>query len=193
MKLYIHNPNEVLDFWFKEISPKQRWEKSKDFDNLLATRFGALHAAAERCELFTWRDTAKGRLAEIIILDQWSRNIYRDTARSFSNDGLALGLAQMAVAIHADQDLDSQEKAFLYMPYMHSESSIIHAIAVKLYQQQGMESSLSFEHQHQHIIERFGRYPHRNAILGRISTPEELVFLSTAVNQHPKGTFPTAP
>lgn len=180
MKPYIHHPNEVLDFWFKEISPKQRWEKSKDFDNLLATRFGALHAAAERCELFSWRDTAKGRLAEIIILDQWSRNIYRDTARSFANDGLALGLAQMAVAIHADQELDSQEKAFLYMPYMHSESSSIHAIAVKLYQQPGMESSLSFEYQHQHIIERFGRYPHRNAILGRISTPEELVFLSTA-------------
>lgn len=161
------------------MSNEQWWNKSPDFDRLITTRFGSLLASAERCELYAWRETAKGRLAEIIVLDQFSRNVYRDTPRAFANDPLALGLAQTAVAIKADLELSIPEKTFLYMPYMHSESLMIHAIAVSLFTQTGMEPTLNFENQHRAIIDRFGRYPHRNAILGRLSSPEELVFLTT--------------
>lgn len=172
-------PDEILDFWFRELTPKQWWVKSDELDRLIETRFGALHQAAERCELFGWRETAWGRLAEVIVLDQFSRNLYREQARAFANDALALGLAQTAVADGADRELEATQRTFLYLPYMHSESLLIHAQAVKLFSQPGMENNLAFELRHKEIIERFGRYPHRNAALGRISTPEEIEFLKT--------------
>ena len=170
-------PTVILDFWFKEISQKQWWAKSDDFDRHIESRFGALHRAAQRCELYGWRTSAQGRLAEIIVLDQFSRNIYRDQPDAFACDALALGLAQTAVATGADRDLYIVQRSFLYMPYMHSESALIHAVAVSLFDQPGMESNLSFERKHQAIVDRFGRYPHRNAILGRASTLEEIDFL----------------
>lgn len=172
-------PDEILDFWFRELTPKQWWVKSDELDRLIETRFGALHQAAERCELFGWRETVWGRLAEVIVLDQFSRNLYRGQAHAFANDALALGLAQTAVADGADRELEATQRTFLYLPYMHSESLLIHAQAVKLFSQPGMENNLAFELRHQEIIERFGRYPHRNAALGRISTPEEIEFLKT--------------
>lgn len=172
-------PESVLAFWFEEITPKQWWVGSDDFDRQIATRFGALHAAAERCELYGWRDSAVGRLAEIIVLDQFSRNIHRGRAQAFANDALALALAQSAVAAKADQALAVPQRAFLYMPYMHSESPAIHALALALFGAPGMESNLDFELRHKTIIDRFGRYPHRNAILGRASTAEEAEFLKT--------------
>lgn len=173
------SPEAVVDFWFKEISPKQWWAKSDEFDRQVAARFGAIHAAAARCELFLWRESPRGRLAEILVLDQFSRNIYRDDPRAFACDALALGLAQVAVALDAHHQLESAERAFLFMPYMHSESPLIHAVAVSLFSQPGMETNLDFELRHKAIIDRFGRYPHRNAILGRPSSPEEIAFLAT--------------
>jgi len=116
-------------------------------------------------------------LAEIVALDQFSRNVYRDTARAFAQDALALALAQELVASGQDRSLPLAQRSFAYMPYMHSESALIHAQAVALFSQPGMEDALRFELRHQAIIARFGRYPHRNAILGRISTAEELAFL----------------
>lgn len=172
-----HDPNAVLDFWFKEITPKQWWQKSDEFDALIAARFGDLLLAAKRCELFVWRASAEGRLAEVIALDQFSRNIFRDEAEAFASDPLALSLAQAAVAVGADQQLTPQQRVFLYMPYMHSESPAIHEVAVSLYTHLGIENNLDFELRHKKIIDQFGRYPHRNAILGRGSTPEELEFL----------------
>lgn len=170
-------PAAVLAFWFDEATPAQWWAKSAEFDRLIAARFGALHAAASRCELYAWRGSADGRLAEVIVLDQFSRNIFRDRADSFATDALALVLAQEAVATGADSSLDAARRAFLYMPYMHSESRLIHAQAVALFSAPGMENNLAFELRHKAIIERFGRYPHRNAILRRQSTPEEVEFL----------------
>ncbi|MCB1966721.1 DUF924 family protein [Accumulibacter sp.] len=170
-------PAAVLAFWFDEATPAQWWAKSAEFDRLIAARFGALHAAASRCELYAWRGSADGRLAEVIVLDQFSRNIFRDRADSFATDALALVLAQEAVAAGADSSLDAARRAFLYMPYMHSESRLIHAQAVALFSAPGMENNLAFELRHKAIIERFGRYPHRNAILRRQSTPEEVEFL----------------
>lgn len=168
----------VLSFWFEEIETKQWWSKSDEFDRLITRRFSALHAAAARCELNDWRDTPQGRLAEIIVLDQFSRNMYRDQAQAFACDALALGLAQNAVAAGADAALEIRQRAFMYMPYMHSESPLIHTAAVALFSQSGMDSSLASEHHHKAIIDRFGRYPHRNAILGRASTAQELAFLA---------------
>lgn len=168
---------DVLDFWFNDLSPQQWWVKDEKLDQEIARRFSTLHAQAARCELFDWRMAAKGRLAEIIILDQFSRNIYRDTPQAFANDSLALALAQEAMAVDADKALSPVERSFLYLPFMHSESADIHKVAVILYNGLGLPDNLDFELQHQKIIDRFGRYPHRNNILGRTSTPEEIEFL----------------
>ena len=121
---------------------------------------------------------SEGRLAEILVLDQFSRNVYRDTPRAFAQDALALALAQELVASGQDRSLPLAQRSFAYMPYMHSESALVHAQAVELFSQPGLEDTLRFELRHKEIIDRFGRYPHRNALLGRESSPEELTFLS---------------
>jgi len=168
---------DILNFWFTELRPEQWWAKDEKLDEEIKRRFSAIHTQAARCELFDWRMAAKGRLAEIIILDQFSRNIFRDTPQAFANDPLALALAQEALAVDADKALSPTERSFLYLPFMHSESAEIHKMAVMLYGLPGLEDNLDFELQHQTIINRFGRYPHRNKILGRESTPEEIEFL----------------
>lgn len=168
------NFNEILSFWFEEIEPAQHWEKDAEFDQLIRERFGAIHRAATMCELFDWRAQPEGRLAEVIVLDQFSRNIFRDQPASFASDPLALALAQEAIAIGADKEIDPERVSFLYMPFMHSESAQIHEVALKLFEQ---ADSMEFELKHKAIIDRFGRYPHRNEILGRKSTAEEIEFL----------------
>jgi uncharacterized protein (DUF924 family) len=168
---------QVLQFWFNELTAKDWFRKDDSLDKTISTRFATVLEAAAACELYDWRQTPDGRLAEIIVLDQFSRNIYRDSPRAFAQDALALALAQEAVAIGADMALPVDQRAFLYMPYMHSESRLIHEKALTLFEQAGLENNLDFEKRHLAIIERFGRYPHRNAILGRQSTAEEVVFL----------------
>ncbi|MGV0959594.1 MAG: DUF924 family protein [Limnohabitans sp.] len=172
------NPQTVLDFWFTELTPKHHFAKDPALDEAIRNRFSTTLEAAARCELFGWRATPEGRLAEVLVLDQFSRNVYRGTARAFAQDALALALAQELVASGQDRSLPLAQRSFAYIPYMHSESALVHAQAVVLFDQPGMEDTLRFELRHQAIIERFGRYPRRNAILGRESTPEELVFLS---------------
>jgi len=171
-------PQAVLHFWFEELSAKQHFAKDAALDQAIRTRFGATLEAAARCELFAWRATAEGRLAEIIVLDQFSRNVHRDTPRAFAQDALALVLAQELVGGGQDRSLPTAQRVFAYMPYMHSESALVHAQAVALFAQPGMENNLNFELRHKAIIDRFGRYPHRNALLGRSSSAEELAFLS---------------
>ena len=168
---------DILHFWFEELTDKQHFAKDAALDKMIRTRFGATLHAAVQCELFGWRATADGALAEIILLDQFSRNIFRDTPRAFAQDALALALAQVLVATGQDQLLDPVQQRFAYMPYMHSESALIHAQALQLFSQAGLEDGLDFELRHQAIITRFGRYPHRNALLGRASSADELVFL----------------
>ncbi|NWN82311.1 MAG: DUF924 domain-containing protein [Halomonas sp.] len=171
-------PDEVLTFWFDELGPAHWFRKDPRLDADIAERFGPCLAAACRGELWGWRETAAGRLGEIIVLDQFSRNIHRDTPMAFAADPMALVLAQEAVAGGDDRHLAPTRRAFLYMPFMHSESRVIHEQALRLFSQEGLEKSLPFERRHRDIIRRFGRYPHRNAILGRDSTPEELAFLA---------------
>ncbi|MHB8405971.1 MAG: DUF924 family protein [Gammaproteobacteria bacterium] len=168
---------DILHFWFDELSSEQHFEKDQKLDALIYQRFGKIHQAASHGELFTWRDISEGRLAEIIVLDQFSRNLFRDRPEAFACDGMALVLAQEALHAGADQSLPTTRRAFMYMPYMHSESRRIHEIAVKLFSQPGMEFNLKYELKHKTIIDRFGRFPHRNAVLGRESTQQELEFL----------------
>lgn len=168
---------QILDFWFDELEPQQWWSKDADLDRMIEERFFPVYEQACRCELYPWRKSAEGRLAEIIVLDQFPRNMFRDTPRSFATDSLALVLAQEAVLLGFDLRLRTPQRSFLYMPYMHSESLVIHELAVALFEKNGNESALDYEYRHKQIIERFGRYPHRNAILGRASTAEESAFL----------------
>ena len=169
--------NKIIDFWFTELEPKQWWQKDDGLDAQIKTRFGELHHQASVSELFDWRESAIGSLAEIIVLDQFSRNIYREKPAAFACDVLALALAQTAIAKGFDKELTDEQRVFLYMPFMHSESKLIHKEAVKLYKALGIKNNLDFEYQHKAIIDRFNRYPHRNKILGRDSTKEELEFL----------------
>ncbi|MCG8668702.1 MAG: DUF924 domain-containing protein [Pseudomonadales bacterium] len=167
----------VIEFWFNETDEKFWWAKDDEFDNQIRERFGDYHAAAVTGDLFDWRSAPEGRLAEIIVLDQFSRNMFRNMPWAFAWDGMALVLAQEAVNCKADQALDNTKRAFMYLPYMHSESAKIHEQAVTLFNVPGMEDNYQFELKHKEIIDRFGRYPHRNELLGRESTDEEIEFL----------------
>ena len=175
---------DVINFWFEENGAEQWYAKNDAFDRLIRERFGELHRRAAQGELFEWRNSPEGRLAEIILLDQFSRNLSRDTPRAFASDGMALILAQETVSAGDDFKLAAQQRAFVYMPYMHSESRFIHEVALKIYRDFGDDNLLDYELRHKRIIDRFGRYPHRNALLGRQSTPEELAFL-----QEPNSSF----
>ena len=169
---------QVLQFWFGECTAAQWWSADPDFDALIRARFAPLHQQAVAGELHAWRSGARGRLAEIIVLDQFSRNLYRDLPAAFAADAMALALAQETVAAGLDAQLPDAQRPFLYMPYMHSESAYIHVQAQSLFAAAGNAATLKFELKHKAIIDRFGRYPHRNAILGRPSTAEELAFLA---------------
>lgn len=168
----------VLHFWFQELAPAQWWKVDPALDELIRSRFAALHQAANAGELYGWRTQPQGRLAEIIVLDQFSRNMYRGTPRAFASDPMALVLAQEAVALGVEAALQGPERAFLLMPYMHSESPLVHVQALRLFSAPGLEDNHRSALQHKAIIDRFGRYPHRNAILGRVSTAQELAFLA---------------
>lgn len=170
----------IIEFWFAELPSSAWFASSVELDSAIVRRFGDIHQAALAGELYSWRHKPLGRLAEIMVLDQFSRNIFRDTPRAFAADGQALVLAQEAIRIHADAELTEEQRIFLYMPYMHSESPAIQNASLRLYEALGLENNYRFAVAHQEIVARFGRYPHRNAILGRPSTDEELVFLEEA-------------
>lgn len=174
----LHLPFEVIDFWFNELHPHQWFEKDPKLDEEIRTRFGELHERAMKGELHTWRKNAMGRLAEILILDQFSRNIYRGTKRAYESDPAALILAEELVQLGFDKELPPDQRVFAYLPFMHSESKLIHHLAMKLYSELGHQQSVDYEIMHKNIIERFGRFPHRNKILGRESTREEKDFVS---------------
>jgi uncharacterized protein (DUF924 family) len=169
--------DEVLDFWFVATKPKAWWTVDPAFDELIRGRFGALHGRAAHGELHAWRATPQGRLAEVIVLDQFSRNLFRGSARAFAQDLAALVLAQEAVAAGAHRELEPVQRAFLLLPYMHSESPEVHVVAVQLFREFTPAENHDFELRHKAIVDRFGRYPHRNSALGRLSTPEETEFL----------------
>ena len=167
----------ILAFWFEEIDPASWWSARTEFDALVRDRYGDLLQRCARGECSGWRGDASGRLAEIIVLDQFSRNIHRGTPVAFAQDPMALALAQEAVSQGCHLELDVVRRGFLFLPFMHSESRLIHQTALELYRGFAAQENLEAELRHKAIIARFGRYPHRNEVLGRASTPEEVEFL----------------
>ncbi len=168
---------DVLQFWFEELSHEERFNGSDEIDTTIRERFADIHRAVAAGEWWKERTNAEAYLAEIIVLDQFSRNIYRGSGQAFAYDGQALTLAQHAVAVGFDTALPAEQQLFVYLPFMHSESRVMHEEAVVLFKALGDEEALKYEHIHKDIIDQFGRYPHRNAVLGRESTPEEIAYL----------------
>lgn len=175
------NPEEVLSFWFEETPPQKRFTKDEALDAEICERFLSVHEQASVGALEDWRTSPRGRLAEVVVLDQFSRNMFRDTPRAFAYDEQALALAREARARGDDKKLSGEERYFMYLPYMHSESPSVHREAVWLFLSLPVTSWwswLRYELAHKKIIDRFGRYAHRNQALGRVSTPEEERFLA---------------
>lgn len=171
-------PERILDFWFDEIKPQQWYTIDPELDQEIEKKFSSTLTRAKLGECFEWRETPQGRLAEIILLDQLPRNIHRDSHLAFEADPMALVLAQEAHRIDIKKDLLAVQIPFLYMPYMHSESQAIHQIAARLFSEiSELSNHLDYELKHKVIIDRFGRYPHRNNAMGRQSSCEELQFL----------------
>lgn len=173
-------PESVIHFWFKELGPDQWFFKpTKKFDALVRRKFLKTYEAVVRAETANWRKTPKGRLAEIIVLDQFSRNMFRGKPEMFKYDALSLALAQEAVALGIDKRFSRWEKVFLYLPFMHCESKKIQRDSLRLFKSLKNKQNAWFANDHKKIIDRFGRYPHRNKILGRKSTAAEKRFMLT--------------
>ena len=168
---------DVLAFWFDVSDDKDWWAGSQAFDAQVRIRFAKTLVAAEKSELWTWRATPQGRLAEIIVLDQFSRQLYRQSGRAFGNDALALALAQELVARDELGALDARQRPFALLPYMHSESLAIHEAAMPLFERWTDDNTVKFERAHADTIRRFGRYPKRNEALGRPSSPDEIAYI----------------
>jgi uncharacterized protein (DUF924 family) len=169
---------EVLAFWFEELKGEEDWfNASAELDARIRERFADVHRAVAAGEYWRERTNARAYLAEVLVLDQFSRQMFRGQAAAFAWDGQALVLAQHAIAASYETTLSQHERLFLFLPFMHSESRAIHEDAVPLFESLGHEESLKYEHVHKDIIERFGRYPHRNEQLGRESTEAELEYL----------------
>lgn len=168
---------DVLRFWFEEHGHEDWFGGKPEFDARLAERFSHTHAAAARGEAWEWRTTPDGRLAEIIVLDQFSRQLHRGRAEAFATDGMALALAQEMVGGGHHNFLPPVRRTFALMPFMHSESAAMQKESVRLFTALGNPDNLKFAEQHAEIIARFGRFPRRNAALGRPSTPEEEAYI----------------
>lgn len=168
---------QVLDFWFNEENKPYWFKKSQAFDDKIKEKFWNTLLAAKAGELVVWRDSAEGYLAEIIVLDQFSRNLYRNSPKAFDQDGMALILAQEIIKREDYKQLPTEQRKFAIMPFMHSESKKIHEQGLPLFEALNDDYTLDFEIRHKEIIDRFGRYPHRNEVLGRESTAEEIEFL----------------
>ncbi|HEV8334170.1 MAG TPA: DUF924 family protein [Steroidobacteraceae bacterium] len=169
---------QVIRYWFEELRTQAWFRKDTRVDDTIRERFAALHDEVARIrpqQLTTPRDC----LAAVIVLDQFSRNMFRGSPRSFETDALALSISQHAIAAGLDQQLDRQQRWFLYMPFQHSEDRAAQARSIELFTQLGDRENLGYAQRHKEIIDRFGRFPHRNEVLGRASTPEEAQFIAT--------------
>ena len=177
---------EILSFWFGEPPLVERnvwFRKDPAFDATIRTRFGEAIAAARAGAFGEWCHDPHGALARVILLDQFTRNMYRGTAEAFSGDERALATANDAIAKGFDRTLAPVERWFLYMPFVHSEDRAMQKRSVALFgalaAETDLASPLEWANRHADVIRRFGRFPHRNAALGRSPTPEEIAFLAT--------------
>jgi len=179
MSAAIQGYQGVLDFWF-DAETKPHWFKQSDaFDQAVAEQLGPLYAQARAGEIDGWAVEADGLLALVILLDQVPRNLFRGTPEAFTTDAKALALARLAVDQGMDRDLGVDQRAFLYLPFEHAEDLADQERAVALFRALGDATYLDFAIRHRDVIARFGRFPHRNAILGRESSAAERQFLET--------------
>jgi uncharacterized protein (DUF924 family) len=168
---------EILDFWFGELGREDWYAKSPALDATVRARFSGLHGRLAASPPDPEGASARTLLAAVIALDQFPRHMFRDTAKAFATDEIALGLAKEAVARGLDRELDPRERHCLYLPFQHGEIAADQDRACALYEELGDAEGLDFARRHKAIIDRFARFPHRNAQLGRQSTPEETAFL----------------
>jgi len=177
---------QVVDFWFRELTPEQ-WFRSggPKLDVMVRERFGALLEKARAGELDGWASSPRGRLALILVLDQFSRHIHRGTPDAFAADPKAQKLCREGIAAGMDKPLTFSERHFFYMPLMHSEDPAVQAMSLDCYKNLAEETAVILDAAtaHSDIVERYGRFPHRNAILGRSSTTEEEEFLASEENR----------
>ena len=175
----VASATEVMAFWFSPPVQPLWFASTPAFDATLRTRFLKTYQAAVSGQLADWATTAEGALALTIVLDQFPLNMFRGQPASFATEAAARVVADQAIARGFDQTLPPEQRSFLYLPFMHSETWADQERSVALYQQPGLEESLRFARHHAGLIRRFGRFPHRNAILGRVSTAEELAYLAS--------------
>ena len=172
------NPHDVLDFWFDENVKPLWFVKKEEFDRQIKEKFMDTYQLAKMGALDNWRNNAADLLALIIVFDQFPRNMFRDTAQAFATDKRAVELTKYAVDNNYQDRLNKEQQTFLYMPLMHSEDRQDQNKCVELFEKLGIAENLKFAIKHQAVIDRFGRFPHRNQILGRESTPAEQKFLT---------------
>ncbi|MCA1370019.1 DUF924 family protein [Bradyrhizobium sp. BRP14] len=177
-EIEICTPEEVLKFWFTELSYDHWFTPDPELDQQCVQRFQASHLALSRKLDDVWRATPSNWLAAIILFDQLPRNMYRGSPLAFATDCLALREAKLAVGASADLTVPEEWRAFFYMPFEHSEDLTDQTMAVKLFTELGDANYLDYAIRHREVIERFGRFPHRNAILARTSTPAEEEYLA---------------
>ena len=173
----------VLHFWFEETNPDNWFSAPPSFDAEIRTRFGELLAALKPNPPDARSLGAHAHVAIVIVFDQFSRNIFRDSAGAYATDALALGYARHAVENALDALLTQSQRHFLYMPFMHSEDRLCQTHSLELFTKLGNSNVLNYARNHHDIVQRFGRFPHRNQVLGRASIPEELEFLKSS-GQH---------
>ncbi len=172
-------PQKIIDFWFADDVRKLWFNSTAEFDRSLRERFEDILKQADQGELDHWMETAAGCLALVIVLDQFPLNMFRGNAQSFATEARSREVARVAIANGFDKVLAAEQQAFLYMPFMHSEDLADQQLALELFAQPGMESNLRFAHHHHAIVETYGRFPHRNAVLGRTSTAAEIEYLNS--------------
>lgn len=175
----MYTSDAVLTFWFVTHGEADWYGTKPEFDAELARQFSATHAWVAAGNATAWRTSPSGRLAELIVLDQFSRQLYRKRPEAFASDPMALDLARQLVATGGDLTLEPRRRMFVYLPYMHSEDLAAHEEAAPLFAAFGDDKFSGFERRHIETLQRFGRYPYRNEALGRTSTPEELDYMSS--------------
>jgi len=170
---------DLIEFWFSEEASNHWFNSTKAFDRTLSEAYEDTWVEAKQGKLDYWRQSAVGSLALIIVLDQLPLNMFRGQAKSFSTEAQSREVAYVAIEKDFDQELPSNQKSFMYMPFMHSEDLDDQALAVKLFNKPGLEGNYRFARHHYNIVERFGRFPHRNKILGRKSSDAEIEYLKS--------------
>jgi uncharacterized protein (DUF924 family) len=169
---------QVVHYWFDELQPEAWFRKDERVDAAIHERFGQLYEELAQLRPQQLKSPLES-IAAVIVLDQFPRNMFRGTPRAFATDALALSISQQAIAAGLDQQLTQQQRLFLYMPFQHSEDRAVQARSIELFTQLGLADNLDYAHRHKNIIDRFGRFPHRNSVLGRESTTDELQFVAT--------------